>query len=108
MLEIEEYKKRIENLKKIRESNQEKDNSRSNNNNNHRSSGYKHEIKPKNRLTEEEKAQRLKEMEDNAKWRESVRNKNIKTYKNESKKDAEEEEMSKSANSQKDASNLFK
>lgn len=60
------------------------------------------------KLTDEEKQRRLKEMQENAKWRQEVREKNIKTYKYEEKKEEELEKKSKSARMQSEAALLFK
>lgn len=61
----------------------------------------------KKKLTEEEKQQRLAEMQDNAKWRENVRSSNIKKYKNEDKTEKRLHEESTTDKSQIQASNMF-
>ncbi len=62
----------------------------------------------KRKLTENEKQNRLAQMQENAKWREDVRTNNIESYKKEkdSEKRLHEESVSKKAKSA--ASHLFK
>lgn len=60
------------------------------------------------KLSDEEKQRRLKEMEQNAKWRQEVREKNVKNYKNEERKEQELEKKSKSSRMQSEAALLFK
>lgn len=60
------------------------------------------------KLSEEEKKRRLREMEENAKWRSDIRNKNIKTYKQDVRKEDEEQERDQSVQKRTEAANLFK
>jgi len=94
-IEIEEIKKKIERLKQIR------------GNEDHQRSGQSYKKNAPKRLTEEEKQQRLAEMQDNAKWRENVRSNNMNNYKNEDKYEKKLHDESTSENSQVQASRLF-
>ena len=64
--------------------------------------------KPRPKLTDEEKRQRLAEMQDNAKWHESARTKNIKHYKNEDELEKKLHVESTTEKSKSQASHLFK
>ncbi|CAF0960836.1 unnamed protein product [Brachionus calyciflorus] len=91
-LEVEEYKNRIKKLETIRKTGE---------------SDYKPEKRGNTKLTDEEKQRKLREMEENAKWRDEVRNKNIKNYKFDEKKEEELQSKDKSARMQAEAASLF-
>lgn len=77
--EAEKYKKRIEDLKKIRESIPSS---------NSRDERDRKQVK---KMSEEEKRLKLEKMSENAKWRDGVRNKNVSKCKHDDRKEEEEE-----------------
>jgi hypothetical protein len=93
LLEIEEYKKRIEKIKQIRSSDGPKP-------------SYNKNVSSK--LSEEEKQRRLAEMQANASWRNDVRAKNVSKYKSDEKKDEEMQEDNNMKHRQAEASAHFK
>jgi hypothetical protein len=94
-LEIEEYKRKIDKLEQIKKKKYGCDGDARRNK----------DIRVK--LSEEEKQKRLAEMQDNAKWREDVRNKNLKTYKREDRHDEDLQESNNSKHYQKEATHNF-
>lgn len=98
-LEIEEIKNKIEKLKNIRK-----------NESTHQSETKVERYdrnKPRPKLTDEEKRRRLAEMQDNAKWHENARTKNIKHYKNEDELEKKLHVESTTEKSKSQASHLF-
>jgi hypothetical protein len=96
--EIEEYKRRIDKLKNLRGKGPS-------------SGSFSGRHGPSNvtsKLSDEEKRRRLAEMEDNAKWRSDVRNKNVTKYKDDERREDEMQERNKGKNMQDEASSLFK
>lgn len=75
--EINRVKRKIEEIKKIRDT--------SNKNND-----YKNQSGSTKKMSEEERQRKLREMTENAKWRNETRDKNIKKYKKDDLKDDEE------------------
>ncbi len=59
-------------------------------------------------MSEEEKAQRLRDMQENAKWRNETRHKNVDKYKKDERLEEQMESMSKSEQMQEQATSLFK
>jgi len=103
-IEIEEYKRKIEKLNQIRKSKNgtsggggSDDADKRNANSNVRA-----------KLTEEEKQKRLAEMQDNAKWRNDIRNKNVSKYKQDDKKEEALQQNNNAKHYQKEAAHNFK
>merc|ERR1712150_148568 len=66
---------------------------------------YDNKIRPK--MSNEEKQKRLAEMQDNAKWHENIRSKNIKNYKNEDELEKKLNAESTTEKSKSQASHMF-
>jgi len=91
--EVDEYKKRIDDLKKLREKKKSAPVEAHRHHHHHK----------KQSLTDEERERRLREMQDNAKWREDQRSSNIKQYK----RDDDREESATAKGSHDDAKHIF-
>jgi hypothetical protein len=106
-IEIEEYKRKIEKLNQIRKS-KNGPNGGGGGGGNDDADKRNSSSNVRTKLTEEEKQTRLAEMQDNAKWRNDIRNKNVSKYKQDDKKEDELQQNNNAKHYQKEAAHNFK